>query len=75
LINGAPIMEIPESMTGIAQLATAMSQSRLGEEVSVAVLKKSIDLQEQTAAQMIQSLPAPVSSLPDHLGTKVNTTA
>lgn len=43
--------------------------------VSIAVLKKAIDLQAQGAAQLIQALPTPAVNHPPHLGNNVNTFA
>lgn len=68
-------MEIPTSTTGLATLATAMSQTKLEGAVDVAVLKKAIDIQKESAAQLIQSLPTPTAALPDGVGGQINTTA
>lgn len=68
-------MEIPSSTTGLATLATAMSQTKLEGAVDVAVLKKAIDIQKESAAQLLQSLPTPTAALPDGVGGQVNTTA
>ena len=55
--------------------ATAALNSSAGNEaVSIAVLKKAINLQAQGAAQLIQALPKPPSNLP-HLGNHLNTSA
>lgn len=68
-------MEIPSSTVGLTQLATSLSQNKLEGAVGVAVLKKAIDIQEQSSAQLLQSLPTPSQSLPDGVGTRINTTA
>ena len=68
-------MEIPTSTTGLATLATAMSQTKLEGAVDVAVLKKAIDIQKESAAQLLQTLPTPAAALPDGVGGQVNTTA
>lgn len=67
-------------ITGIASVATDMQASRLAQEVQVTVLKKALDAQASTAAQLIAALPqvpaAPSSAnLPPNLGRNVNTTA
>nr|WP_207280686.1 YjfB family protein [Thiocystis violacea] len=49
-------------------LATSLAQGKVESAVDVAVLKKSIELQEQTATHLLQSLP-------DGVGTQINTTA
>jgi hypothetical protein len=67
-------MDIPTSTTGLATLATAMSQNKLESAVDVAVFKKAIDIQKASAAQLLQSLPTP-AALPDGVGGQVNTTA
>ncbi|TCT22143.1 YjfB family protein [Thiobaca trueperi] len=68
-------MEIPSSTAGLTQLATSLSQNKLEGAVGVAVLKKAIDIQEQSAMQLIQSLPSATQGLPAHVGTKLNVTA
>lgn len=45
------------SPASIAQLSTAMSNANLGNAVSVSVLKKSLDVQEQSALQLVQAIP------------------
>ena len=68
-------MEIPTSTTGLATLATAMSQTKLEGAVDVAVLKKAIDIQKESVAQLLQNLPTPTAALPDGVGGQINTTA
>ncbi len=68
-------MEIPSSTAGLTQLATSLSQNKLEGAVGVAVLKKAIDIQEQSAMQLIQSLPGSTQGLPANVGTKLNVTA
>lgn len=65
-------------VSGIANLATSMAQNRNDDAVSIAVLKKAIDIQTVMASQMIASLtpaPAAAANLPAHLGQNINTTA
>lgn len=68
-------------INGITQLAAGMAQQRTEQEVSVAVLKKALDVQKGTAAALLAALPQPqpqpqpVARLPPHLGQNVNTTA
>jgi Putative motility protein len=59
----------------IASLSTALSQSDTNNSISVAVLKKAMNLQAQSAAQLIQALPTPPSSKLPHLGNHLNTVA
>lgn len=58
----------------VAQAATQLSQARTVDAVSVAVLKKAMDIEAQSAAQLLQALPQ-VTSNPPHLGNNVNTFA
>ena len=67
-------MEIPTSTTGLATLATAMSQTKLESAVDVAVFKKAVDIQKESITQLLQSLPTPTEALPDGVGSKINTT-
>ena len=67
-------MDISSSM-GIAHLATAMSSSKLDAAVDVAMLKKAIDLQEQSASQLIQGISSSTQGLPENVGTQINVTA
>lgn len=63
-------------ITGIASMATQFSDAKTADQVQVAVLKKAMDAQAQSAQQLIEALPQPSSvNLPEHLGKNVNTTA
>lgn len=46
-------------VSSIAAMATANSMARTQQEVSVAVLKKSMDIQSESAMQLLQAIPAP----------------
>ncbi len=63
-------------INGIAHLATGLAQQRNDQDVSVAVLKKAMQIQQGTASALLSTLP-PVEavSLPPHLGQTINTTA
>lgn len=63
------------SVSGIASLASALSQAQTGDAVGIAVLKKSIDLQAQGALQLIQAIPQLAANSPPNLGNGVNTFA
>ena len=43
--------------------------------IAIAVLKKAIALQAQSAAQLLQMLPVPPAGNPPHLGNHVDTLA
>jgi len=57
-------------VSSVGSLTTALSQSQVGDAVGITMLKKAMDLQAQTAAQLLQALPAP--SNPSHLGNSVD---
>jgi hypothetical protein len=61
-------------ISGIARLATAMSQERNAQATDVALLKRALDMQKQTAATMISAI-TPAAALPSHLGQNVNVVA
>ena len=62
-------------ISSIASAASAISQNQTGDAVSISVLKKALDIQAQTAAQLIQALPQVTTNSPAHLGSSVNTFA
>jgi hypothetical protein len=52
----------------IASVATEMSQVQTANAVQVAVLKKAMDIEKQSALQLLQALP----SNPPNLGNNVD---
>ena len=48
---------------------------KTGDAIAVAVLRKTLDIQAQSAMQLIQALPQPTTSNPPNLGNAVNTFA
>lgn len=63
-------------VTGITSLATQLGQTKLEQEVSVAVLKRALDIERAAAATLLEALPpVPSANLPAHLGQNINTTA
>lgn len=63
-------------VTGIASMATQFSDAKTADQIQVTVLKKALDAQAESAAQLIQALPQPASvNQPAHLGQNVNTSA
>jgi len=58
----------------IARLSTTIAETGTRQEVSMAVLKKAMDVQASSAAALIQALPS-APNLPAHLGNRINTTA
>lgn len=61
-------------MTSVAGLSSAMSQAQVGDAVAILVLKKAIEMQAQSAAQLLQALPSATAN-PPHLGSKVDVRA
>jgi hypothetical protein len=57
-----------------ATVAASMADTKVGQAVTMNVLKKALDAQESVATGLINALP-PVQNLPDHLGQNINTTA
>ncbi|WP_308807620.1 YjfB family protein [Pseudoduganella dura] len=58
----------------IARLSTTIAETNTRQDVSMAVLKKAMDVQASSAAALLEALPA-TPNLPSHLGNRVNTTA
>ena len=63
-------MDIP----GIGSLTTALSQSQTGDAVGTLVLKKAMQIQEQSVMQLLQAVPQPANN-PPNLGQNVDVKA
>ncbi|WP_137174981.1 YjfB family protein [Massilia sp. HP4] len=61
-------------VTNIAKLSTSMAETGIRQEVGMTMLKKAMNIEAASAAQLIQSLPQP-QNLPAHLGNTINTKA
>ena len=61
-------------VTNIAKLATSMAETGIRQEVGMTMLKRAMDIEASSAAQMIASLPQ-APNLPSHLGNSINTKA
>lgn len=61
-------------ITALASLSTALSQTQLGDAVGISVLKKAMDIQEQSSLQLLQALPQQYSN-PPNLGNSVDVKA
>lgn len=59
----------------IARLSTTIAETNTRQDVSMAVLKKAMDVQASSATALLEALPASAPSLPAHLGNRINTTA
>lgn len=55
----------------IANISTSLSQARTGDAVAVLVMKKAMEVQEQTALQLLQALPQ-VANNPANLGNSID---
>ena len=60
-------------ISGTSGLSAVLSQAQSGDAVATQMLKKTMDIQAQTATQLIEALPQP--SNPPHLGNSVDTKA
>lgn len=58
-------------IASIGNMSTSLSQARTGDAVAVLVMKKAMDVQAQTALQLLQALP-PVANNPPNLGSSVD---
>lgn len=61
-------------VTNIARLSTSMAETGIRQEVGMTMLKRAMDIEASSAAQMIASLPQS-QNLPAHLGNSINTKA
>ncbi len=59
-------------MSSVGNVTAAVSQANTGDAVAISVLKKALDIQAQSAMQLIQALPQPAPSNPPNLGNGVN---
>lgn len=57
-------------IASVSSLSTALSQAKTGDAVGTLVLKKAMDIQAQSAMQLIQAIPQP--SNPPNLGNSVD---
>ena len=62
-------------IANVAASVSAAQQARTVDTVALTVLRKSLDLQAQSAQQLIAALPQPAANNPPHLGNTVNTFA
>ncbi len=64
-------------VTGIANVATAMVETSTNQAVSIAVLKKAMDISAAGALALIEAIPdnKSIQNLPSHLGQNINTIA
>ncbi|MCE1238831.1 MAG: YjfB family protein [Azonexaceae bacterium] len=60
-------------VSAVASAVSSATQARTGDAVNTLVLKKAMDIQAQTAAQLLQALPQ--ASNPPHLGNSIDVKA
>ena len=64
------------NISALASAASANSPATIQGQASLLVLKKAMDLQQANAAQLLQSLPPPISPTPGAtVGGVINTFA
>lgn len=61
-------------ISALASVASSLSQAKVGDAVGTLVLKKAMDIQAQSAMQLIEALPQ-VASNPPNLGNNVDVRA
>lgn len=61
-------------ITTAASLSSQVAQMKVGDAVGITVLRKAIDLQAQSALQLLDALPTAPSN-PPHLGNSVDVKA
>jgi len=59
-------------ISSVANASAALSQANTGDAVAIMVLKKAIDIQAQSALQLIQALPQATANNPPNLGQNIN---
>ena len=59
--------------SGISSLTTNANQSGTTEEVQLIMLKKAMDINAQSALQLIQAASNVIPSNPPHLGNSIDT--
>lgn len=60
-------------IANVSSLSTALTQAKSGDAVGTLVLKKAMDVQEQSVAQLLQAIPQ--VSNPPNLGNSVDVKA
>lgn len=61
------------NVSSAAASASAMSLATVQAQASVSLLRKALDIQQSSALQLLQALPAPAAS--GSVGTQINTYA
>lgn len=61
-------------ISALASVSSSLSQAQVGDAVGTLVLKKAMDIQAQSAMQLLEALPQ-VPSNPPNLGNSVDVRA
>jgi hypothetical protein len=61
-------------LNGLTSLSTALAQAKTGDSAAILVERKAMEIEAQSAAQLIQALPQPANN-PDHLGQNIDVKA
>lgn len=61
-------------VSSVGSLSSALSQAKTGDAVSTLVLKKAMDIQEQSAMQLLQAVPK-MPNNPPNLGNSIDVKA
>ncbi|KPC55444.1 YjfB family protein [Amantichitinum ursilacus] len=68
-------MDLSSAVSSAASAASDAPSQTLRESVSTNVLRKALDLQQQGAVSLLQSIPQPQYNNPSNLGNSVDTKA
>ena len=55
----------------VSSLSNALSQAGTGDAIGTLVLKKAMQMQEQSAIQLLEAIPTPPGN-PSHLGNQID---
>ena len=61
-------------ISSLGSLTSALSSTPTGDAVSTLLLRKALDIQEESARQLLQAMPQ-MPSNPPHLGNTIDITA
>lgn len=63
------------STSSVASAASSLAQARTGDAVGITVLKKALDIQAQSAAQLIEAAAQVGRNNPPNLGQNIDVSA
>ncbi len=62
------------NISSLGSLSSALAGASTGDAVGILVLKKALDMEAQTALQLVQALPQPAAN-PPNLGQNIDVKA